>query len=593
MILRSQVSLHSTSTSTLGPLLSRDRSHGRFVARLALPEADQPRLVTKLLSLLVTVASVLLPSVLPAQASRLVDPLDPAYADLRSLVEVGLVDQIWLANRPLSRRAFRSALAEARRRLGEGGIPGEAANRTALGAQIIGSIEERLALVDGAPGEVGIANGSALLRTLSLDATATSQPTRLIPDSNGIGAIDARLNTLLANRQGRPLVRGASTLLESTHTLESAHFAFDVTPALALLTPTDTAGRVDARLQQLQLRAVYRNVALDVGREYVNWGQGRDVGLLTSNNSPPLDLIKLSNEEPFTFPWIFRHLGRAQFSILYADLGGDQNFPHPYAVAYHGSIAPAAALELGATVYTKSGGRGGPPATFTARLIDLLPFLDASAYNNLFGTRCDCQFSDHYAGVDGRLRLAPLQGAFFWEVLLNDFDVRRLTSVLWEDAGHVVGLEMSQLADDGRLGASVEYHHTGIRYYEHHQFTSGQTIHQTLMGDPLGPDAQGLYANLDWRIAVRRRASIQLAIERRSHDEYELLPEPNFGFRRTIARLKEWQGRVMGTWELLPYVGRVGGLMQLGYARTRNFDFVDGRTQNGVLARVAVQYRFR
>lgn len=550
--------------------------------------------MTKLLTLVVpAVASLVLAGVLPAQTTRLVDPLDPAYGDLRALVDAGLLDQIWLASRPLSRRGFRSAVAEAKERLRGDASPGRAASRVALQERIIASIEERLGLADGDGGVVVLGNGSALIRTLSLDATATSQPTRLIPDSNGIGAIDARLNTLLANRQGRPLAYGASTLLESTHTLESAHVALDVTPALALLTPTDTAARLDLRLQQLQLRAVYRNVALDVGRENVSWGQGRDGGLLTSNNSPPLDLIKLSNEEPFTFPWIFRHLGRAQLSIFYADLGGDQNFPHPYAVAYHGSIAPAAALELGATVYTKSGGRGGPPATFTARLIDLLPFLDASAYNNVFGTRCDCQFSDHYAGVDGRLRLAPVQGAFFWEVLLNDFDVRRLTSVLWEDAGHVVGLEMPQLAGDGRLGASVEYHHTGIRYYEHHQFTSGQTIHQALMGDPLGPDAQGLYANLDWRIAVRRRASMQLAIERRSHDEYELLPEPNFGFRRTLMRPKEWQGRMMATWELLASARQVGALVQLGYARTTNFDFVDGHAENGALGRVAVQYRFR
>lgn len=550
--------------------------------------------MTKLLPLFVaTVASVLLASPVPAQTTRLVSPLDPAYTDLRTLVEVGLLDQIWLADRTLSRRAFRSAVTEAKGRLRDGAAAPDAATRVALEERLIASIEERLGLADSTVGGVMLGNGSALVRTLSLDATATSQPTRFIPDSNGIGAIDARLNTLLANRQGRLLVYGASTILESTHTLESAHFAVDVTPALALLTPTDTAARLELWLHQLQLRTVFRNVALDVGREYLNWGQGRDVGLLTSNNSPPLDLIKLSSEEPFTFPWIFRHLGRSQFSILYADLGGDQNFPHPYAVAYHGSIAPASALELGASVYTKSGGRGGPPATLTARLIDLLPFLDASAYNNRFGTRCDCQFSDHYAGVDGRLRLTPVHGAFYWEVLLNDFDVRRLTSVLWEDAGHLVGLEIPQLADDGRIGASVEYHHTGIRYYEHHQFLSGQTIHQTLMGDPLGPDAQGLYANLDWRLTVQRRASVQLAIERRSHDEYQSLPEPNFGFRRTLVRPKEWQGRLIATWELLASTQQIGALMQLGYARTRNFDFVDGQTQNGLLGRLAVRYRFR
>lgn len=541
--------------------------------------------------LLQLVAGLAFATVLPAQTTRLVDPLDPVYADLRELVAAGLIDQIWLASRPLSREAIRRALVEAKARQRNAGVADRGGSRESLDAQIIASIEERLGVRDSAA-SVAIDNQSALLRVVSLDATVTSQPTRLVPDSNGIGRINAWLNTLLANRQGRPLVHGVSTLVESAHTLETAHLAVDLTPELEQVTPTDSASRLDLRLQGIQVRAIYRNLALDIGREYVNWGQGRDVGLLISNTSPPLDLIKLSGEEPFVLPWVFRHLGRAQFSILYADLGGDQNFPHPYAVAYHGSISPASALELGASVYTKAGGKGGPPASLTARLIDLLPFLDASAYNNVFGTRCDCQFSDHYAGTDGRLRLGSLGGAVFWEVLLNDFDVRRLTSVLWEDAGHVVGIELPQLFDDGRLGGAVEYHHTGIRFYEHHQFTSGQTIHETLMGDPLGPDAQGVYANLDWWLAVQRRASLRLSFERRSHDEYEILPEPQFGFRKTLVRPKEWQGRVVASWQVLPTRHSFGALVQLGFARTRNFDFVNANDRNGFLGRIALQYRF-
>ena len=44
-------------------------------------------------------------------------------------------------------------------------------------------------------------------------------------------------------------------------------------------------------LDLVQLRFLERNVALDIGRQYVVWGQGRDVGLLNSNNSPPLDAV--------------------------------------------------------------------------------------------------------------------------------------------------------------------------------------------------------------------------------------------------------------------------------------------------------------
>src|SRR5205823_8671420 len=131
----------------------------------------------------------------------------------------------------------------------------------------------------------------AHIRAIGVDLTGTNEPTRLLPDSNGIGHIDARLNTLLSYRQGRLLVDGASTLIESSHAVESEFIALSITPQLSLVAPNDSSRRYDLRLQELQLRFLLRNVALDVGREYMVWGEGRDVGLLNSNNSPPLDLI--------------------------------------------------------------------------------------------------------------------------------------------------------------------------------------------------------------------------------------------------------------------------------------------------------------
>jgi hypothetical protein len=137
----------------------------------------------------------------------------------------------------------------------------------------------------------------------------------------------------------------------------------------------------------------------------------------------------------------------------------------------------------------------------------------------------------------------------------------------------------------------VEYHHTGIRYYEHEQFLSGQTLHHVLTGDPLGPNAQGGYLYLDWLGAVDRPVGLQLAAERRSNDQYAFVPEPNFGFRRIESRPKEWRGRVVANWQLLPERRELGGLLQLGYERTHNFNFIHANDRNGFLARLALQYR--
>jgi len=116
---------------------------------------------------------------------------------------------------------------------------------------------------------------------------------------------------------------------------------------------------------------------------------------------------------------------------------------------------------------------------------------------------------------------------------------------------------------------------------------------ETLTGDPLGPNAQGAYANIDWYASIQRRLGLEFALERRSNDQYVTVTEPGFGFRRVAVLPKEWQGRILAGWQMLPERQQFGGLLQFGYERTRNFNFVGGDSRNGVVARVALQYRFR
>ena len=551
-------------------------------------------------SSLIAIACVALnASIAGAQATRLVDPLDPVYQDLRELIDQGLVPRATLGQLPMSRAAIARMIDTAQTRL-SGHISADSSSRSPVFSEpkrrflseLLTSMRERLELPDSGAAVAGLVPQFDAIRSTTLDLTSTDEPTRLIPPDNGLGGIDATLNTLLINRQGLVLGSGANAVLETTHSLETDHVGFSVTPSLFTRPEPNGDRRLDLRVQDLQLRFLLRNVALDVGREYVVWGQGIDGGMLNSDNSPPLDLIKLSSESPFYLPSFLRHLGPTRASIFYADLGGDQNFPHAYQVAYRISVVPSSWAELGTSIYTKGGGNGGPPATFAARLVDFLPFLDASAFNNIAGIRGKFTFSDHYAGIDGRFRLPAGGASLYWDLLLNDFDIRRLKSVLWEDSGHIFGLDLPRLASNGRLDASLEYHHTGIRYYEHDQFTSGQTVHQTLTGDPLGPNAQGAYANLAWYRTPRRRLGIQVALERRSNDQYVYIPEPHFGFARVGVRPKEWQGRTLLTWQMLPARHQLGGQLQFGYERTRNFDFVEGDSRNGFLGRATLQYRF-
>lgn len=539
-----------------------------------------------------------------AQATAHIDPLDPVYHDVQRLIAAGLVRDVIVGQGPLSRRELAAIVLRAQRRL-DSLTSAEAVNldgntrrqfpraEKEFLHELLDLVRTRFDIENTSPDtarSVSIRPIIAPLHSLALDWTQAQSPARLVPPSNGLGRIDATLNPLLANRQGRPLVNGTNALVGSRHVFESSHLAIAIQPELQLF---DSTGRATIRgtLQQFELRALFSNVALEAGREYVRWGQGVDAGLLASNNAPPLDLVRLSNEQPIFLPWILHRLGATKFSIFYSKLGSDQNFPYPYFVGYKASIAPSSRVELGAVVYSKSGGHGAPRGTFSARLMDLIPFVDASVYANKIGLPGKFEFSDRYAGIDGRVRFPSWRGAeVYTELLFNDFDVRRLGSVLWEDAGHVMGLSLPRLSDDGRLAASVEYHHTGDRYYEHAQFLSGQTSRRVLIGDPLGPVGEGAYANLDWYHRSDKRLSIQLAWERRSNDQFKYWsdPLPKFGWSLVDIRPKEFRERIIIGWRELPARRRFGASAQVGYERVQNFGFAEGAGRNNFLARLGI-----
>ena len=556
----------------------------------------------------VTLAS-LLPALATGQATILVDPTDPVYRDIAQLVSLRLVNRAVLGQRPYSRAEVIRIAAAAERNLEQRmrALRSPESRRDTREAseqhlafirELVESIRERFPVDSLIPPEPDRGNALRVepMRSIHADFTRVTAPTRPVPRSNGLGEIDAVLNPMIANRRGRPLSAGSNFILGMEHLLESQYVALFAAPELYIRPRHKSAAVVVGRLQELQVRVVFKNLALDVGRESLVWGQGREVGLLLSNNSPPLDLVKLSNERLLTLPWVFRRLGPTKISLFYADLGAAQNFPHASLVAYKLSVTPTAQLEIGASVFTKFGGRGSPPASWSTRILDLFPFLDAGNYANIIGVRGKFEGSDKYAGLDGRLRWPSAGGTeLYWELLLNDFDIRRLGSVLWEDAGHVVGLSLPKINASGRAAASIEFHHTGIRYYRHEQFTSGQTLRGTLIGDPLGPDAQGAYLNMDWYASPRHRFAVQGALERRSNDQYEFLPValPAFGFRRVASQPKEQRLRATATWRVLPRAGDLGLLAQAGLERTHNFAFLANDDQTGFLGRLAVQYRWR
>src|SRR5207244_625034 len=137
------------------------------------------------------------------------------------------------------------------------------------------------------------------------------------------------------------------------------------------------------------------NFSMDIGRDYAAYGQAPTGGLLLSENAPALDMFRVQNDRPFALPWLVGLIGPIRPSAFVADLGESQLHPHARLAGWHVALLPHPQLELGVEVLDAMGGRGGQPASFGDRVLDVIPIIDG-----FFRRNSDFEFSNKLAGVD-------------------------------------------------------------------------------------------------------------------------------------------------------------------------------------------------
>ena len=106
------------------------------------------------------------------------------------------------------------------------------------------------------------------------------------------------------------------------------------------------------------------NWQLVAGRQSLSWGPGPGGSLIWSDNSAPVDMVRLVNPEPFELPSFLRFLGPARVDQFIGRLGGDGFVPRPFIYGQKISFKPWSCLELGFSRTTTIGGEGGDPLTY-------------------------------------------------------------------------------------------------------------------------------------------------------------------------------------------------------------------------------------
>ena len=522
-------------------------------------------------ALLVTVLTLCAASA-GGQATPAVSPADRVYRDIDRLAAAGLIDTLITGVRPFSEREVTRLLGEARRNLDRN--PAARAWAEAL-------IDRTLARY--AP------KSNRPVDAITAELVDLDSPYRAIPgDANG--EIDAPVNPLVAYRGGRPVADGLTASLETAHSLTlGSHVALSFSPRATAWSTRGGSAKTNLRVQSAVAHLRFGNVAIEAGRDYTIYGQSPPGGLLLSANAPTMDLVRISSDQPFVLPWLFRLAGPIRASLFVSDLGSERQIhPRTKLAGYHIAFLPHPRFEFGAEVLDAMGGRGGQPASFGDRVVDAIPLIDA-----IFRSGTDFQFSNKMAGIDFHWRMPSWRGfELYGEGAADDFDIRRLRSVLLEDSGYILGMSFACLVECGRFGVRAEYHQTGIRYYTHTDYPLA--ARGTLLGDPLGPRGVGGYLTLDGDSRSAGYIAVTTAFEVRSGNQYGTATDgpdtEGFHFVRTALRPGEKRARAVVTWA--PDVSaRTGVRLSAGGERVTNFGFVAGLDRTNWLARAAVIVR--
>lgn len=511
-----------------------------------------------------------------AQGTATIPPSDESYQDIDRLSELGYLDSTIVAQRPYSRREIGRLLRAARERSTQLGERGESLRITDLELTIGDGILRRLE----ARFSREIEDDPSTDALLALDDARASLHYTDAPRRGFVGTygstLEATMGSLLPRRLGKPFVSGTTLGVEVGQRLEATSWlAFSARERAEYPWAKDTALRKGAaEILLATVRARYRNVALEVGRSQLSWAQSADEGLFIATDSPALDLVSISSDEPFTLPSALRWLGPTKAVLFVADLGPSTVRSNSHLLGYKVSILPSSRTEFGATFLNHFGGEGGRSSSFGSRLVDFLPFVDVFRRHNY--TDSSDVDSDKLLGVDGRLRLGGVGGVVLTgEVLIDDFDVHRIPKLFTGYGSQALGITLPRLFSP-LLSLKLTAKHTGILTYTHAVLTNGITTRGQLLGDELGPDAKAFGARLTWQPSAEVRFSLDGRSAIHSNAQYATYyadaAQTDFVVQKTSRTPDELRDRI-GAHLLVQLESGPIFALRVVTQRTRNFEF--------------------
>lgn len=496
---------------------------------------------------------------------------DPVYRDLDKLIAAKLVQTAIYGHRPWSRREVARMIAEALKNRSKSGDASPRPGIDNILDHVRKDFQEELISLGAMDGSIR-SSEVHLLDRIRFDFTALDSPYRTVSLQNGIGSIDAAVNPLVANQEGRHFADGNTLGLETVHWVRYTDwFSFYARPRFQLVVPNNGPSEGSPSFQQLYAKLAYRNVEVQAGRDSLIWGQGEHGGSLFSNNARPLDMLKIDNTSPFYHPWILKYLGPSKYTLFIANLGPEREFPYTYLYGVRLSIKPVYFLELGVHHAIFIGGRGAPSISWRDPISEFF-------FIRRGGVRGQgSQTADHRMGIDWRLHTPFLNGLeWYFEAVWDDLGRATVIANLTEQMGFVSGLYFPLLLGDDNTDLRFEFAHFPPILYRHGTWTSGHTLNRLLLGDHLGPDSNRINLKLRHDINERFQLRFELQFASLNNGAYGQTVSANGAPDRIVKLTDEPnESRLLGcgtlSWKPKKWLSSD---FFLGYEHVSNFQFI-------------------
>ncbi len=437
-----------------------------------------------------------------------------------------------------------------------------------------GALEGSVPAIQGRPLEDG-----------RMDFLYLDQEPQFYVPNNGFGGVRAVSRPLVEKRAGRHYQSGINLAFETSHWMRlGKYFSAQAEPRFQI---QGVKGNADAETkvfaQRLNGRFTWNKLDVQIGRDSLNWGPSALGGLVFSNNARPLDYVKLASVMPFRYPFFFKKFGINQWSLVVANLGPEQRFSDPWMVSYKNSNRGSRYLEIGFSQTFILGGDGAPHLSFGDSVAE---FFGVGVEDGKRASNRNFDFE--LIGTIPQARGMNL----YAELHFEDFD-KNISVLFDEDMSFLGGVYLPRLNDSGTLDLRLEYVRLSPRYARHETFTDGVTENRFLIGDPLGPDAYAISAEVNYDLGEDTLLSGGFRFARRNGDIYSVTRDGD-GVTDSAAsfdRAEETRFRTTAGVRHR-FNDRLTARLGLGVERVQNANFIPGNGRTEWLGEAGLTYYF-